>query len=254
MNNTILVSPTEPKELKTSLEAISSELCETKGVDFLTYIKNKDTVLSVGWQRKSCPGDLVSSIVDGRLGREISLMSQLSYSLLIIEGTMHFSNDGFLYRNDGKLTKFSKQQLRNLERSCKYAFNVQIEYTSSIEDTVDAIREMIIWLRKDKHDSLRRRPPLQSDWGVPSQTEQQLFFLQGIPKVGSQLAENIIEHFGGIPMCWACTEENLTEVNKIGKKKAHEIYKFLPDWSKVVIESRFKNSEVIEEEKKGEEK
>ena len=249
-----LVAPTEPNELKDSLDAIVSSICEERGADILTYLKNSENkVITVGWQRKTV-SDFVASLIDGRLNKEILLMQQVSFPVLIIEGTMHFSNEGYLYRNDGKLTKFSKQQLRNLERSCKYAFNVQIEYTSSIEDTADAIREMMVWLRKDKHDSLRRRLPLQSDWGVSSQTEQQLFFLQGIPKIGSQLAENIIEHFGDIPMQWNCTEEDLREVNKIGKKKAREIYKFLPDWSKVVIENRIKNSEVIEEEKKGEEK
>ena len=251
---TFLVSPTEPKELKDSLDAIVSSICEERGADVLAFSRNTDDkVITVGWQRKTV-SDFVASVIDGRLSKEVLLMQQVSFPVLIIEGTMHFNNDGFLYRNDGKLTKFSKQQLRNLERSCKYAFSVQIEYTSSMKDTVDAIREMMVWLRKDKHDSLRRRPPLQSDWGVPSRTEQELFFLQGIPKIGSQLAENIIEHFGSIPLCWNCTEEDLREVNKIGKKKAREIYKFLPDWSKVVIENRIKNSEVIEEEKKGEEK
>ena len=251
---TFLISPTEPQELKDSLDAIVSSICEERGADVLAYLKNSDNkVITVGWQRKTV-SDFVASLIDGRLSKDIMLMQQLTFPVLVIEGTMHFSNEGYLYRNDGKLTKFSKQQLRNLERSCKYAFNAQIEYTSSIEDTVDAIREMMVWLQKDKHDSLRRRAPLQSDWGVPSQTEQQLFFLQGIPKVGSQLAENIIKHFDGIPMQWECAEQDLREVNKIGKKKAHDIYGFLPNWSKIVIENRIENSEVIEEEKKGEEK
>ena len=224
-----LCSPTEPPELKDSLDAIVSLICEERGADILAFLKNTDgQTITAGWQRKHAPGDYTQSIKDGRLAREVQLMQQLTHPILIIEGEMRYSEDGCLYASNGKRTKYTKQQIRNLERTARYIWGIHVEHTKDITDTATAIREMIIWLRKNKHDSLRRRAPLQSDWGVPSQTEQQLYFMQGIPKVGSQLAENIVEHFGGIPMRWRCTEQDLREVNKIGKKKAHEIFNFLP--------------------------
>jgi len=41
--------------------------------------------------------------------------------------------------------------------------------------------------------------------------------------VGPELAERIVEHFGGIPMRWEVAIEELLEVYGIGKVKAEKL-------------------------------
>ena len=46
---TFLVAPTEPPELKDSLDAIVSLICEERGADILAFLKNNDSkTITVG--------------------------------------------------------------------------------------------------------------------------------------------------------------------------------------------------------------
>ena len=56
---------------------------------------------------------------------------------------------------------------------------------------------------------------------------QQLYFLEGLPKVGARLALRMLEHFGSISAIMNASAKELTAVEGIGKQKAKQIVNFL---------------------------
>ncbi|MCP3932468.1 MAG: hypothetical protein GY705_25635 [Bacteroidetes bacterium] len=56
---------------------------------------------------------------------------------------------------------------------------------------------------------------------------QQLFFLQGLPKVGPSTAEALLKKFGSLEKVVTASEQELKTVEGIGKKKAMNIRNFL---------------------------
>ena len=65
-------------------------------------------------------------------------------------------------------------------------------------------------------------------WGTPDSRDFQVHLLTGFPGVGPELAERIIDHFGGVPWTWKITVEELQQVAGIGKRKAEQIMGLVP--------------------------
>ncbi len=221
----MLVSPTERDLLPLlSGRAISHSLPEQHGADVLVVAPGKGRLAI---QRKTFPDDLLASLEDGRLAREIALLSQAQCPVLIVEGQPQWTADGHLMVP--RANRWTQVQLRNLLRSVWWVHGIAIEYTASIEDTAKAVLEMESWFRKEVHRSLLTRPKRVSrdSWRTSSQRDFALFFLQGLPGVGSVLAEAILERFGRIPMSWTCSLDDLKTVDGIGDKRARALWELL---------------------------
>ena len=221
---TVLVSPTD-RELSALLgnKAISHYLPERYGADVLIIAEGRG---KMGIQRKTYPNDLIASLDDGRLARELPLLARTEYPLLIAEGEPMWTADGHLMQSWS--SRWTRQQLRNLLRSVWRVHGVMVERTTDINDTASAVLELEEYFKKDTHQSLLTRHKHNKDsWGLGNNREMARFLLQGFPGVGGTLAEQIFDHFGRIPLSWRCDYSELLTVYGIGKKRAQVLWEIL---------------------------
>ena len=226
MSTRVLLAPTE-NALAEKLGdlAITSSIPEQKGADILIYSKPG----LVGIQRKEVPHDFISSMTDGRLTRETGLLiEKCAFSLVIGEGKFRYFPDKSLDTGRKEPSRFKKSQVTGMLLDIVLVRGIPILFTDDIDDTVTFIKTVVDFTKTDKHLGLYARPNVKGAWYVPTSEEIHLWLLQGFPGVGAQLAENIIEHFGGkMPIAWTCTIEELMQVPKIGEGKASEMFRLL---------------------------
>jgi len=217
---TILIAPSEPRKAEKELEAISSSLCEQRGADYLIFSK-----FGVwGGQRKEVPHDFISSITDGRMARETTLLAQLAFPELICEGPFRYFSDSTLITNQKFPGRYVKTQVEDMKLDIRFVKGVPIVYTDNLDETIAYIRIVERFLTAEKHISLFRRPKSRGAWGTPSEDEQASWILQGLPDVGVGLADNILKHYGRLPIKWDTTYDELLKVPKIGVKRAKKLW------------------------------
>ena len=223
---TVLVSPTDG-ELREELgdTAIISSIPEERGCDVVVFLPS----LSIGVQRKSVPHDFYLSIKDGRLAKELPLMRErTTIPILILENEPGFDSRGLLRSSDHRHPyPVTEEGYKKLILSVKYTQGVDVDATSSIEDTAKRIKWYIQYFSKGKHKSLFSRSPLVAQWGIESRKERALYLLQGFPGVGPSLAENIWDHFQTVPLKWCCSKEELGEVPLVGKSRLEKLWSVL---------------------------
>jgi len=172
-----LLSPTE-HGLKPLFgeRAIVSYLPERWGADILIVVEGRGRLAI---QRKVFPDDLIASTTDGRLARELPLLAQTEYPVLIIEGRPMWTADGHLMQSWN--SRWTRAQIRNLLRSVWRVHGVAVEHTDDINDTAAAVLELEAWFRKDVHRSLlSRRQRTAGGWATRE-------VLLGISFKGSQV-------------------------------------------------------------------
>lgn len=206
----MFVSPTEPAIVK-ALGTVSS-FPEKIGAD-ISFVAGQKLV---GIQRKEL-GDFIASIADGRLAREIDLLTtRAQVSVLILEGRPAYTRDGSLLNTWGQQT-WTKTQIRRLVLSIQDQ-GVWFIPTDNIEDTVTAILDIRAWAEKGSHHALSRRPNApRGPWRERKIGE---WLLQSFEGISDELASRIVKHFGGVPITWTVTPEELMRVPGIGPKRA----------------------------------
>ncbi len=212
----ILVSPSEPAEFLDLIpDAVRSTLPERFGADFLA-VRNG---LTAGVQRKT-PQDIVASLEDGRLVEEINRLKRLDAPVLLLEG------EGFAPAR----SRYTGEQVLRL------IFSVQAEgvwflTSPGIEATAAAVTELVGWLAKGRHLSIKTRPKTvdRDGWGRATDRDWAVFLLQGFPGIGPVLAEAIYDRFGRVPLAWTCSEEELREIDGIGPKRAKDLIRCLEE-------------------------
>ena len=208
------VSSTEPAALK-KLGDVST-LPEQYGVDFLWFDR--------GWcgvQRKEVK-DFIASVRDGRLARELEQMSPLRAKLLALEGAYGIINGMVIPVG----AKHPQQQMRVEHWSSALwllqAAGVMLSHVPDIVETAETVKRFEMWAGKDGHTALggtRDAVPL-NNWGKADDRAYQVHLLSGLPGVGVEMAGRIVDHFSGVPWSWDVTEEQLMEVDGIGKGRA----------------------------------
>ena len=184
---TILVSPNEDSKVKQALGEMGFEF--PIPYDFQLFTNNG----IISRERKVYPEDLISSIGDGRLGRECAAMRERSqFPGVILEGRAHFTKEGYL-KVGSRSTRWSRQGLHNILRSIKYVEGCDIDFTDDISDTVECLRETQSYFDNTDHSSLRTRPRFQSNWLVPTYEERYIYWLQGYPTVSVHRAQAIAQ-------------------------------------------------------------
>lgn len=214
---TMFVAPTEPAQFKPL--GISSMIPEDYGVDFLW----QSSLGLVGVQRKQFPSDFLASVHDGRLNREYSMMKELDFAVLMLEGQARFTTEGLLIRDrSDKRNPWTRAQHRNYLHSVQLR-GVQIAYTDSIGDSCQYLLDLQVWTDKVDHHSLDTRPgPTGSGWARVTNRDYQLHVIQGLPGIGPKQAKAIIDTIG-FPFGLYVGVEELMTVPGIGRKKAEQI-------------------------------
>jgi DNA excision repair protein ERCC-4 len=211
------VAGSEPALLREMPGWLCTNLPERYGVDFLWRAKGS----YCGAQRKEL-GDLLASVSDGRLAKEVQQMQMLMTKFLIIEGWPKWTDEGMMIGQYGRA--WSATQWRSMLRGVS-AMGVVVEQSSCLETTRTLIEDLVSWTRKE-HRSLTRRPRPVSSWGKADNRDYQLHLVQGLPGVGPELAERIVDRFG-VPFGWRVTREELAGVQGLGSKKIKAMWEAL---------------------------
>jgi len=215
----LLISPTEPEPIK-QLGQVSS-VPEEYGADILWPSPSG----MVGVQRKEFK-DLVNSVHDGRLGKELSQMKQLSIATLIIEGNPRWTTTG----QSLAVKSWSRTQHQGLLFSVQ-SQNCWLLQASSTTETIELVLQLKRWTEKSDHSHLLTRPNPVSKWGRADNRDWGIHLLQSFPNIGYKLAGQIYDYFGGVPLHWSVDESELMEVPGVGPTRAQNLIKVLDDES-----------------------
>jgi ERCC4-type nuclease len=216
-----LIAPTEPATLRNALGCPAfSSIPETFGADILFPHKSG----FVGVQRKEI-NDLIASVHDGRLGKELVQLERCSVAMLVVEGRPKWTTDGILLRSHGAPWHRTTHRSVLLTIQSKH---VMVQESDSISDTATVIQHLRKWMEKgvDGH-GFRHRPGPVSMWGHADNQDWAEHLLQGFEGVGPGVAKKIIEKFGGPPLRWDVTEEELMTVDGVGVKRARRLMQAL---------------------------
>ena len=213
----MLVSPTEPAPI--SDLGPTSSVPERHGADIFWI--GRAPHVRCGVQRKAFPNDFLASINDDRLSVELGQMQALDLAVLLLEGTPQWTTDGKLLTDYG--TPWDKKSHRGYLWSVR-SRGVWVETTDTPAETVDVVRRLVAWTKSPKHSSTYQRRGPRVEWGNPTNRDWARHFVQGLPGVGPELADRIINHFDGqLPVAWVVTREQLLEVKGVGPKTADRL-------------------------------
>lgn len=194
---------------------------EKYGVDVLWRTRE-------GWagiQRKEL-GDLLASVRDGRLGRQLREMAQLKFAMVVVEGRPRFSMDGELIgseRHGQNGRPWTRKQLKGVMWSIQNR-GVWVDGTENLAETVDLVQMFADWTRKPTHTGLEGRPgPVGDGWGKAGVRDWQHHILMGLPGVGGELATRILDDAGMVLGLVDGGREKLLGIRGIGPKKVEEI-------------------------------
>jgi len=211
----LLVSPTEQK-LK-ELGTVSS-LPEQYGADFL--FPGKDGL--VGVQRKEIR-DLVASLHDGRLAKELGQMKSLAQAILLVEGEVRWSSSGNLM---AIRRPFTRAQWYGVMFSVQSS-GLWVISTDGVDESRIVLPLVEKWLQKNRHGSLAGRPNPNGDWGTVGSRDWGIHLLQSFQGIGAETAGRIYDYFEGVPLGWMVSQGELQNVKGVGKGRAETLYRAL---------------------------
>ncbi|MDL2246161.1 DEAD/DEAH box helicase [Methanobrevibacter sp. OttesenSCG-928-K11] len=160
--------------------------------------------------------DFVDSILDKRLFKQATLLrEEFKKPILILEGDDLYS--GFINPN----------AIRGSIASVALDFGISIIPTRGPEDTAAMVKRIAMREQKGEKTNIQ----IRTDKKPVSLWEQQLFIVESLPNVGPVNAKKLLEHFGTVDKVINASEEELQEVEGIGKKIAQNIRK--------VVESKY---------------
>ena len=163
----------------------------------------------VAIERKTAK-DFVDSMIDKRLFKQArELSEEFKKPLLILEGDDLYS--GMVNPN----------AIRGTIASIALDFGISIIPTRDAQDTAAMIKRIAI-----REQSGEKTPiQIRTDKKPVSLWEQQLFIVESLPSIGPVNAKNLLEHFGSVEKVFNASENELMEVEGIGKITAHNIRK-----------------------------
>lgn len=212
----MFVAPSEPPALRALRTNDTSP--EPFGADVMFAAQGK----LWGVQRKEWK-DLLASVRDGRLNKELAQMQQLGVAILLVEGEPRWTRDGAIVH---EYLQWSRKQWDGLLLSVQ-SRGVWLMHTKDLTGTIAFVLELHEWANKDSHASLYRRPKPANVWGERDNNDSQLWLLQAVDGIGPKQAQRIVEHFGRVPLQWSVTRDEMLQVKGIGKETVAKMWRLL---------------------------
>lgn len=212
----MLVSGAEPRQfLVLSGDGTYSSEPEKYGADFMFFPRGQRCAV----QRKETT-DLVASLRDDRIARELAQMRALDQAILLVEGDWKWNKAGESQRRDAKYKAgFTKAHYDGVAMSFQ-AQGVWVVTSTDIDDSIGMLRRIERFLSRDDHRSLSVRPKVQSDlWGTARSRDWSIHLLQSFEGISVVTAGAIYDQLG-CPLQWTCTEADLLAISGVGKKRA----------------------------------
>jgi ERCC4-type nuclease len=217
---TVVITTNEPEDIKKLFRPDSIEI--PMNFDLLLYTKSG----TIPIERKAIPGDLLSSVEDGRLHREMTAMrDESAINILLLHGDFVYQKDGTLWGKKGR--SWTKKGIRNLLRTVQFVEGLYIEQAHSDQELVEIVNELQEYFDNQSHLGLKRRPGLQSDWFVTTREDKVCYFYSGLPSVSAVRAKALCEKFPDPIMLYQASIEDIRQIDGFGKKMSEQVFRFL---------------------------
>jgi len=169
-----------------------------------------DYVLSsrIGVERKNVD-DFLGSLIGGKLFKQIAqLRDAYARPILILEG-------------EGLLTKrnISHNAIIGSFSSIIVDFGIPIITT---KDALETANFLHIMASREQREN-KKTVAVRGEKTAMSLRERQQFIIEGLPNVSVVIARRLLNHFGSIKDVVSASEEELRQVNGVGKQIASEI-------------------------------
>jgi Fanconi anemia group M protein len=184
---------------------VNLEVCQLKVGDFILSDR-------VGVERKSVD-DFLQSIVDKRLMPQAQMLREtFERPVLIIEGKGLY-NRRAIHPNaiSGTLAAL--------------AVDVGIPIIPTVDEKETAL--ILVAIARREQISEKREVAVRGEPKKFSLPECQRFIVEGLPGVSAVLAKRLLEHFGTVERVMCASEQELQQVDGIGREKAREIRRVL---------------------------
>ena len=181
--------------------------------DFIIKTKDSnDQIKTIGIERKT-QMDFINSMIEKKITKQlIALKENFDIPILIIEGSYNL----YTIRN------FHPNSIRGMLSSIAIDYQIPIIYTRNYRDTASLL--VVMAKRMEKPHTmitlLKRRKPL-------TLKEQQELLIETLPGIGPSLAKSLLKEFRNVKIILNASEEELQREEKIGPKKAREIFKVI---------------------------
>lgn len=166
----------------------------------------------IGVERKEVD-DFLNSLLSGKLFDQIKrLRDAFPRPVLILEGS-------------GLFTK------RNINHNAIFGtmVSIMIDYGIPVIMTKDAAEtaDLLIVMAKREQRTDKKSVALRGEKHMMDLYEQQQFIIEGLPQISTVIAKRMLAHFGSVRGIINATEDELQEVQGIGKTIASEIFQIL---------------------------
>jgi len=169
------------------------------------YINGKITV-----ERKT-KEDFVQSLLANRLFVQCQKMKRYNeYPLLIIEGNPYTTQH-----------KINIQAIKGAILSVSVAWQIPVLMTDHKEETADVL------IMAGQQTALAKVAVVRSGYKPKRISSRKLWFIQGLPAIGSVLALRLLERYKSIERIINLTQDELLQIEGIGKRKAIQIFDFI---------------------------
>jgi len=154
--------------------------------------------------------DFVDSIVDGRLLQQLkNLKESFERPLIIIEGI----EDIYSMRN------VHANAIRGMIATITVSYGIPLVYTKNFQETA----ALLYIIAKREQEETGKEFSQHPEKKVFSLKDMQEYIVSALPGIGTALATPLLKKFGSVIKVFNATEEELKEVEKIGKEKAKKI-------------------------------
>lgn len=174
---------------------------------FGDYLINNQIII----ERKT-KDDFALSLIQKKLFNQIAnLKRDDSYCpLLLIEGNPYKTQH-----------EISREALKGALLAINVSWQLPSIYTKDQEDTAETIAMISRQNLKDAHNLYR------TGYKPKSNYKKQMYFVQGLPNIGSKLAGSLIETFGSVKKIINLSESDFQKIEGIGKEKSRKIAQFI---------------------------
>lgn len=184
-----------------------------------------------GVQRKALK-DLVVSVEDGRLAKERLQWSSVSGKVWLVIETGERGGGAPRELPGGQLANlgtFGRPWTGAAVRALTFSMmmdGVGVCWTRDEPETIAIVKELHAWSMKERHEAARGRPACPPDvFGNRDDRAYGVWLLSSLPRVGTEMAGRIWDHFGGLPLRLDCSVDDLMQVPGVGKVTAENIAK-----------------------------
>jgi ERCC4-type nuclease len=144
--------------------------------------------------------DLISSIIDKRIFKQLEEIKQYPSYLILIEGSFENLNDN---------------RIKGFLLSCALKFQVPIIFSKNEKDTANYIK--ILANKKEK--TIQIKPQKKAN----SPNQELEIILEPFPKIGPATSKKLLKEFGSIKKIFNSQEENLKKILGNNSEKFIEI-------------------------------